>query len=119
MSIAEPRLLLRLEGVALFAAALTLYFHLGNGWVLLVALILVPDLAFAGYAFGPRLGAAFYNTLHTTVPPIALGVIGVLADHDTAIAVSLIWLAHIGGDRMLGYGLKYPTRFKDTHLQRV
>jgi Domain of unknown function (DUF4260) len=33
--------------------------------------------------------------------------------------VGLIWLAHIGIDRVLGYGLKYPTGFKDTHLSRV
>jgi hypothetical protein len=114
-----PRLLLRVEGVALLVAALTLYFHNGNGWVLLLALILVPDLAFAGYAFGPRIGAAAYNALHTTALPLALGVVGVLTGQDTAIAVALIWLAHIGGDRMLGYGLKYPSAFKDTHLQRV
>jgi hypothetical protein len=33
--------------------------------------------------------------------------------------IALIWLAHIGLDRMLGYGLKYPTEFKDTHMQHV
>jgi hypothetical protein len=33
--------------------------------------------------------------------------------------VTLIWIAHIGVDRALGYGLKYPSSFKDTHLQRV
>ena len=38
---------------------------------------------------------------------------------DGALAVGLVWLAHIGIDRALGYGLKYPTHFEDTHLQRV
>ena len=27
-----------------------------------------------------------------------------------------ILVAHTGGDRLLGYGLKYPTSFQDTHL---
>jgi hypothetical protein len=36
-----------------------------------------------------------------------------------ATQIALIWFAHIGTDRFLGYGLEYPTRFKDTHLQRV
>jgi hypothetical protein len=115
----RPRLLLHVEGVALLVAAVTLYFHAGYGWLLFAVLILAPDLSFAGYALGTRVGAASYNTLHTTTLPIALGAVGVLADSSTATAVALIWLSHIGGDRMLGYGLKYPSGFKDTHLQRV
>jgi hypothetical protein len=35
------------------------------------------------------------------------------------VAVALIWFAHISMDRTVGYGLKYPTSFKDTHLERV
>ena len=64
--------------------------------------------------------AAFaYNTVHTYALPVALAAAGVLAGADGLVAVSLIWIAHIGADRALGYGLKYPTDFKDTHLQRV
>jgi hypothetical protein len=37
-------------------------------------------------------------------------------DPAQALLLSLIWAAHIGLDRMLGFGLQYPTRFKDTHL---
>jgi hypothetical protein len=80
---------------------------------------LVPDLSFGGYLAGPRVGAWAYNSLHTTVGPIALAIVGVLADRDWCVQLALIWLAHIGLDRLLGYGLKYPTAFKDTHLQRV
>jgi hypothetical protein len=50
---------------------------------------------------------------------VALGTVGVVADSDAATKIALIWLAHIGADRLLGYGLKYPTAFKDTHLSRV
>ena len=49
----------------------------------------------------------------------SLGVAGVLGDYGFAVQLALIWLAHIGADRLLGYGLKYPTAFTDTHLQRV
>jgi len=114
-----PSRLLRLEGLAIVAGALVLYFETGFGWPLLVALLLAPDLSMLGYLGGPRLGAASYDAAHTTVLPIALALVGVLADADTAVQVALIWLAHIGADRLLGYGLKYPTGFKDTHLQRV
>ena len=49
----------------------------------------------------------------------ALGIIGMLVGAPLAVAVALAWFAHIGMDRLAGYGLKYPTDFKDTHLQWV
>jgi hypothetical protein len=114
-----PRLLLRAEGLAVFAAAVWIYFDAGYEWWLLLALALAPDLSMVGYAAGVRVGALAYDSVHTYVLPVALGLAGVVADSDTATKLALIWLAHIGADRFLGYGLKYPTRFQDTHLQRV
>lgn len=114
-----PRVLLRLEGLAILVAALVLYFDAGFGWLLLLVLFLAPDLSFAGYAFGPRIGALAYNALHTEVLPVVLGIVGVVGGIDWATQLALIWLAHIGLDRLLGYGLKYPTAFRDTHLQRI
>ena len=32
------------------------------------------------------------------------------------MALALVWLAHIGLDRLLGMGLKYNDRFAHTHL---
>ena len=113
------RLVLRLEGLALAIAAVVLYADGDHSWWPFALLILAPDLSFLGYAAGPRLGAAAYNLLHNLVLPIALGTSGAVSDSETAVAVALIWLTHIGVDRLLGYGLKYPTAFKDTHLQRV
>ena len=114
-----PGLLLRLEGLALLVAALVLYFHADFGWVLLVVLALAPDLSMIGYLAGQRVGALAYDSVHTEVFPVALGTARVVADSPTATKVALIWLIHIGADRLLGYGLKYPSAFKDTHLQRL
>lgn len=116
---ALPRALLHLEGLAVLVGALALYFDAGYGWLALVVLFLAPDLSMLGYLAGPRVGSVTYDVVHTYVGPVALGVVGVLGDYDTAVQLALIWLAHIGLDRLLGYGLKYPTGFKDTHLQRV
>jgi hypothetical protein len=114
-----PRVLLRVEGAALFLGAVVLYFWADYPWWLLLVLALAPDLSMLGYSAGSRIGSVTYDAAHTTVLPIALGAVGVLADADVAVQLALIWLAHIGADRALGYGLKYPTHFKDTHLQRV
>jgi hypothetical protein len=114
-----PGLLLRLEGAALLAASLVLYLHEGFGWVALVLLALAPDLSMIGYAAGRRVGAAAYDLAHTEVLPVALGVAGVVGGWGLATQLALIWLAHIGVDRLIGYGFKYPSGFKDTHLQRV
>jgi hypothetical protein len=114
-----PRSLLHLEGVAVAVAALVVYFWSDHPWWLLVALALAPDLAMVAYAAGPRLGAAAYDVMHTYALPVIVGAAGVVADGEAAVAVALIWLTHIGVDRAIGYGLKYPSGFKDTHLQRV
>ena len=114
-----PARLLRLEGLAVAAGALVLYFDAGYGWLALVLLALAPDLSALGFLAGPRAGTVAYDLAHTYVWPVALGVGGLLAGSGTAVQVALIWLVHIGVDRLLGYGLKYPTSFKDTHLQRV
>jgi len=114
-----PRTLLHLEGAVLFAAALALYIDSDFSLLALVLLFLVPDLSILGYAAGPRVGAACYDAVHTTAAPLVLGAIGLLSDGQVAVQVALIWLAHIGIDRALGYGLKYPAAFKGTHLQRV
>jgi hypothetical protein len=114
-----PRTLLRVEGLALLAAALAVYLERDYSLLLAAVLFLAPDLSFAGYLAGPRIGAYAYDALHTTIGPLALGAAGVVAGERLAIEIALVWLGHIGMDRALGYGLKYPTAFKDTHLQRV
>ncbi len=109
---------LRLEGLMLFTAALFLYAHAGASWVLFFALFLAPDLSFIAYVFGPRAGALAYNAVHTTVGPIALALASQLYPATTIslLPIALIWFAHIGFDRALGYGLKYASGFGDTHL---
>jgi hypothetical protein len=114
-----PGALLRVEGAALLAAAVAFYFVQGGGWLPFVLLLLVPDLAALGYLANARVGSALYNLAHTTTLPLALLAGGLLTGATTAALVAAIWLTHIGMDRLLGYGLKYPTTFKDTHLGRV
>jgi hypothetical protein len=114
-----PRILLHAEGAVVAAAAIAVYFHAGYAWWLLVALVLAPDLAMVGYLAGSRVGAVSYDVAHTYALAVALATAGWLADADLALRLGLVWIVHIGVDRALGYGLKYPTGFKDTHLQRV
>jgi hypothetical protein len=111
-----PHLLLRSEGVALFAMASILYWRFGSSWILFVVLLLAPDVGMLGYVRGSRSGAVVYDLFHTYVPPAVLAVAGILADAPVAYSLALIWFAHIGMDRALGYGLKYPTGFRHTHL---
>lgn len=113
----RPPLLLKLEDALIFTAVLIAYSHLHLSWLLFAVLFLAPDLFMLGYLAGPRTGAAIYNIAHTyTTPLIVLAV--ALDFHRTPLtAISLIWVAHIALDRILGFGLKYPTHFKDTHLQ--
>jgi hypothetical protein len=113
------RILLRLEGLALLAAMAALYAWQGTSWWLFAALFFTPDLSFAGYLLGSRPGAIIYNAVHTTVVPGVLLGIGLVLGQLLAVALAVIWLAHIGFDRALGYGLKQPDGFGFTHLGRI
>lgn len=112
----NPRPLLHLEGAAVVAVSLLAYHWIAGSWLLFAILFLTPDLSMIGYLANPRLGATTYNAVHTYVAPLILAAFGYAANHPTIFSIALIWTAHIGLDRMLGYGLKYASRFKDTHL---
>lgn len=108
---------LRAEGLAVLAGCVALFARGGHSWALFALLFLAPDLSFAGYLAGPRVGAAIYNAAHSYVGPIALAV--ALAVTGRPPVLALVWAAHVGFDRALGYGLKYPSGFTDTHLGRI
>ncbi|WP_017187560.1 DUF4260 domain-containing protein [Alkalibacillus haloalkaliphilus] len=113
------KILLHIEGLAVFALSIYLYGYCQFSWVLFFVLLLSPDVSMLGYLFNNKVGAMLYNYFHTYTTAIIVILLGLLISNQTALAVGLIWLAHIGMDRMVGYGLKYPTEFKDTHLNRV
>jgi hypothetical protein len=115
-----PAALLRAEGLVVSAAAIALYVDGDYAIWALIAFVLRPDLSFAAYVAGPGVGALVYNAAHTYVWPVALAAACLLTGSPSLpVEIALIWSAHIGVDRFLGYGLKYPTAFKDTHLGRV
>jgi Domain of unknown function (DUF4260) len=115
----------RIEGALVFAAAIWLILTLGPAggiwpWWALLLVFFAPDLSFFGYLAGPRVGAAIYNALHLygvwlAVTAAALAIVGA----SPVAMLGLLWLGHAGFDRMLGYGLKQPTAFTDTHLGRI
>ena len=115
----RPRWLLQTEGAGYLALGLALYRAGHFPWWLFLALFLAPDLFLLGYLANARIGAAFYNLAHTLVWPIALLLVSLALPAPELAPYGLIWLSHLGFDRMLGFGLKYPTNFRDTHLERV
>jgi Domain of unknown function (DUF4260) len=111
-----PRYILRAEGLLVLLGATYAYSQLDMGWLLFAVLFLVPDVFMIGYLRDAKLGATIYNFGHSYIVPGVMLVLAHSLGQSTALALSLIWIAHIGFDRVLGYGLKYATGFKVTHL---
>lgn len=111
--------LLRLEGLAVAAVTAVLYARTGASWWLFAALWLVPDLSMLGYLAGSCWGARVYNAVHTYVLPGALALSSLLLQAPILLPLALIWINHIGVDRLMGYGLKYSDGFGVTHLGRL
>jgi hypothetical protein len=110
----QPRAWLRAEGLLTLAAAATLYAITDAPWLWFAVLFLAPDLSFLGYLAGSKVGAAVYNVVHSFAGPLAATLTLLLLDEQ--LSLTLIWFAHIGFDRALGYGLKYPSAFHNTHM---
>ena len=110
------RILLRLEGLTLFGGMVLLYWMWGGSWWLFVILFFAPDLGFVAYLSDARTGAIIYNAAHSYMAPVALLTTGFATGEPLTLSLAMIWLAHIGFDRALGYGLKYQTGFGFTHL---
>ena len=114
-----PRRLLTGEAAVFFLSAVALYIQQGGSLILFIVLILAPDLGMLGYLANARVGSVMYNTIHFYLLPVALIGLSLAAGSTIGVQIGLIWFAHISMDRIVGYGLKYPTVFKDTHLQHV
>ena len=111
--------ILHLEGLAVFVFCLYFYWLNDLSWLLFFLLLLTPDLSMVGYVFNNEFGARLYNLFHTYMVSLAVIFLGMFLSYATFLAIGIIWTAHIGMDRLVGYGLKYPTHFKDNHLQRL
>jgi hypothetical protein len=110
------RIMLRLEGLAVLVASLICYARFGSSWGLFASCFLIPDLSFLGYLAGARVGSVAYNAAHSYMGAVACLCAGAVASSPLLVAAGLIWCAHIGFDRALGYGLKYSQGFAFTHL---
>lgn len=108
--------ILRLEGLTVLIGALVAYAVIGGNWWLFALLILAPDLSFLGMLAGKKAGSTSYNLAHTYIAPDLLAFVAWVFALAWLYPVVLIWAAHIGADRALGYGLKYPGTFDHTHL---
>ncbi|PEP91021.1 hypothetical protein CN582_28215 [Bacillus wiedmannii] len=107
------------EGLVVFVATIYAYSIYEFSWIIFWIFLLALDLSMLAYGINNRVGAKIYNICHTYIISILIAIIGVYFKIDTVIMIGLIWTAHIGMDRMFGYGLKYETDFKDTHIQRL
>ncbi|MDO5648141.1 DUF4260 domain-containing protein [Paracoccus sp. (in: a-proteobacteria)] len=111
----------RVEGGLIAIAGLALAVLTGPGWAWWVwpLILLAPDVAMLGYVAGPRVGAVLYNVAHLYAGGLVAALFGLLTGQPWLIAAGAAWMAHVGADRALGYGLKHPTGFRDTHLGRI
>ena len=114
-----PSLFTRLESLFILVLAVIAYAHFDLSWWTFGLLFLVPDISMLGYLRNARVGAIIYNLAHSYFMPIGVLALSWFAHVEWALPVGLIWGAHIAFDRALGFGLKYPTGFKNTDLGRL
>jgi hypothetical protein len=107
---------LRAEGLSVLTLSVLLYWHSESSWWMFLGLLLTPDLAMLPYLLNPRVGGLSYNIVHSYLLPLGLATVAIAVYRVGMLPFLWIWTAHIGMDRVLGYGLKYSTSFARTHL---
>ncbi|WP_261284420.1 DUF4260 domain-containing protein [Serratia proteamaculans] len=113
------RRLLRLEALLALILSVVVYHSQHYGWGLFAACFLIPDISFLAYVLGKKAGAIGYNIAHSYIGPALCGLAFMGFQQPGWLMAALIWCAHIGFDRTLGYGLKYAEGFAYTHLGRL
>lgn len=106
------RYFLRLEGLVLLVVASMLYFV--NGWSVwhFLLLFLLPDISLLAYLKNSKIGDFTYNLGHTFTTPFVVMSLTALLNEPFGYKFGLIWLAHIGFDRFLGFGLRPSSHLK-------
>lgn len=110
--------ILRAEGAMVLFIAMTAYYYLGFSWWFFAVIFFTFDVSMIGYVLNAKIGAIAYNIVHSYFVALACIGVGYFASYSEAISFGIIWMAHIGFDRMLGYGLKLES-FKQTHLGSI
>ena len=109
--------ILRAEGLVCLLLSSALYKVQRFSWMAFGVWFFLPDVAILVYVFGnERVGMWAYNMTHSTLGAGVVALLGLALDVSMLLQASLIWFAHIGFDRALGYGLKFPLGFRVTHL---
>jgi hypothetical protein len=114
--VGAPRRWLQLEGAAVLVGSLVAFSTTHRSWWIVPLVLLLPDLFMVGYVGGTHIGAHVYNVAHATPLPVLMVGYGWWQGRSLVVALGLVWLAHIGMDRLLTFGLKYPDHFQHTHL---
>jgi hypothetical protein len=111
--------IIKLEELGLFLFGIYLFSQLNFDWWWFLVLILAPDFSMIGYLFGNKYGAFLYNVFHHKGIAILIYLLGIHFSNDLIQLTGIILFAHSSMDRMLGYGLKYESGFKFTHLGEI
>ena len=108
--------LLKWEEAAMFLLSICLIGQLPYAWYWWLIWILAPDLSMIGYAVNTKFGAVCYNIVHHKGVAIVFYLAGLYTGNPWLQYAGLILFGHSSMDRGLGYGLKYPDSFQNTHL---
>lgn len=114
-----PRRILQIESAIFFLISLYLFSLREQSWLIFILLLLTPDISMIGYIKDKKIGSIIYNLVHNYILAIALVILGNISPYDWMVTLGIILFAHVSLDRLFGFGLKYTSDFKDTHIQKI
>ncbi len=110
---------IRIEELLMFLASAFILYTMGEPWWIYLLLLIGPDISMIGYAAGNKAGAMLYNLFHHKGVALAVAFSGYGLDNSMLLISGVILFGHSSMDRFFGYGLKYTSGFKNTHLGTI
>ena len=115
----KMKLILKWEELALFVLSTYALYDMHVQWWVYLLLFLGPDISMLGYTAGNRAGAISYNLFHHKGIAVIFFIAGWLSGISVLQVIGIVLFGHSCMDRVFGYGLKYFTGFKFTHLGSI
>lgn len=111
--------ILKIEELGMFILGVFLFSQLNYSWWWFLLLILTPDIGILGYVINAKIGAFIYNLCHHKAIAVLVYLLAIYFEFEPMKLIGIILFSHASFDRIFGYGLKFTSSFKDTHLGKI
>ncbi|MFX1456159.1 MAG: DUF4260 family protein [Promethearchaeota archaeon] len=118
-SAGQVRIFLTIEAISILILSIITFVFIGGNWILFFIFFFGIDSSMIGYLKNPKIGSQIYNLGHIYLWSVLFVVVSIIINNFIILQIGTIWAVHVSFDRTIQAGMKYPTKFQDTHMTHL